>query len=106
MKLGLFYELHEEAIKTEVDAFIEKHINDKRLNEEHENISSLLCFIHEVSHKGIKEIREYLGLPFLDFCQKYEFKTTDVEDWEEERTVPPNRLMMLLSYTLVQDFVS
>lgn len=108
METGLFFELYDEAKKCEnVDAFIDCRENDAALKEIPDvNIVLLLRFIYEVSHMGIKEIREYRGMLRSDFCEVYEFEMGTVEDWEEGKTPVPQRLLKLLSYTLVEDFLS
>lgn len=108
MEKGLFFELYDEARKCEdVDAFIDCRENDVALKKIPDvNIVLLLRFIYEVSHMGIKEIREYRGMLRSDFCKKYEFEMGTLEDWEEGRTPVPQGLLILLSYTLVENFLS
>ena len=71
-----------------------------------DNAVLLLRFIYEVAHMGIKDIREYLGLPRPNFCERYEIKLRTLEDWEYGKNPVPQHLTKLLSYTLVEDFMS
>lgn len=108
MKFGLFLELYEEAKGcANVDEFIDHRENDTALKKTpDENIVLLLRFIYDVAHMSIREIREYLGMPRPQFCEYYEIKMRTLEDWEYGKNPVPQRLLKLISYTLVEDFLN
>lgn len=108
MKFGVFSELYEGAKECEnVDEFIERWENEIQLKKTpDDNIVLLLRFIYEVAHMSIKDIREYLGMPRPQFCEYYEIKQRTLEDWEYGKNPVPQRMIKLLSYTLVEDYLS
>ena len=108
METGIFLELYDEANKSEdVDTFIERRENDAALKKIPDvNIVLLLRFIYDVSHMGIKEIREHRGMLRPDFCKEYEIEMGTLEAWEDGKSPVPERMLKLLPYTLVEDFLS
>ena len=108
MKFGLFSELYDEAKSCEnVDVFIERREDDVELKKTpDDNIVLLLRFIYDAAHMGIRDIREYLGMLRPQFCEQYEIKMRTLEDWEDGKNPVTKSLLKLLSYTLVEDFLS
>lgn len=105
MRFGLFSKLYDIAKEYDnVEYFIECQKNDEKI--EYENAVLLLRFIHDTSHMSIRDIREYLGMTRPQFCEYYEIKMRTLEDWEYGKNPVPQRLLKLLSYTLVEDFIS
>lgn len=107
MNFKLFLELYGEANKCEsVDDFIDSRGKTLELKNVHEvDVVLLLRFIYEIAHMSIKDIREYLGLLRPQFCERYEIKMRTLEDWEYGKNPVPQRLLKLLAYTLVEDFL-
>lgn len=107
MNYGLFVKLYENA-KTckDIDNFIVNYEKDPEVNKQHDNIALFLRFIYDIAHMGIRDIREYLGMTRPKFCEYYEIKLRTLEDWEYEKNPVPERLLKLLSYTLIQDFIN
>ncbi len=102
----LFHKLYDCAKECgDVDNFIEEQMEELyRL--EIDDKALLLRFIHKLSGMGIKDIREYLGMLRPQFCKTYDIKLRTLEDWEYEKNKIPERLLKLLSYTLVIDFLN
>lgn len=108
MNFKIFYELYDEAKECEdVEIFIENKKNTLELrNAQDIDIVLLLRFLHELAHMSIRDMREYLGLPRKQFCERYEIKKRTLEDWEGGKTKVPPRFLKLLAYTLVEDYMS
>lgn len=108
MNFGFFSALYDDAKKYEdVEKYVDNWKGEKELKEiKSSNSILLLRFIYDTSRMGIKEIREYLGMPRPRFCEYYEIKIRTLEDWEYGKNPTPGRLLKLLSYTLVEDFLS
>ena len=104
MNFGLFSQLYDDAKNKECEDFVDS--NRKLENIKCDNIPLLLRFIYNVSLMEIKGIREYLGMTRPQFCECYEIKLRTLEDWEYGQNPTPKRLLKLLSYTLVEDFLS
>lgn len=107
MNFKLFSELYVEAKECEnVESFIDNRENTLELkNAQDDNIVLLLRFVYDIAHMSIKDIREYLGLTRPQFCERYEIKMRTLEDWEYGKNPVPQRLLKLLSYTLVEEFM-
>lgn len=106
MNFKQFLELYEEAKKCEnVDDFIDRKKILELKNAQDVDVVLLVRFIYDLAHMSIKEIREYLGLPRPQFCERYEIKLRTLEDWEYGKNPVPQRLLKLLAYTLVEDFL-
>lgn len=107
MSYGLFLKLYKSAETCkDVDDFIVNYKNDPEVNKQHDNVVLLLRFVYDIAHMGIRDIREYLGMTRPAFCEYYEIRLRTLEDWEYGKNPVPERLLKLLSYTLIQDFIS
>lgn len=107
MNFGLFHELYEEAnTYKDVDAFINSRKDDATLKAMYDNVVLLLRFIYDIARMNIKDIREYLGMTRPMFCEYYEIKMRTLEDWEYGKNPVSPRLLKLLSYTLIVDFMN